>query len=473
MWIFETIGIWDPGCKGIFSGGNGMEDPSYVISVSTGRGCYRHIQIPGNWTLFQLHQEILSAFEFDDDQPHAFFMDNKPWSERHSYYSSELDRKDMRNTDVMLSQLNLHENQHFIYFSDIYGDWFFNCRVVRILNESCPQAKIIRRAGDPPVQYDDKRLFRIPELYDERTLRDLYGVLGISRQGVRLMHTYFDAMARLYGVISLNEAFQIIQMQNQGLLSRAQFYFFCEIVRHEKQNYLLLGRGDIYKNGSVKEGLNRELVRIDLVNSDLTGYRDIVRGHMGKICCILPKHQMLAYGDPLYYEPTAPRRDMLQYLMSKDRINRKKAGTVLEKLQKFSDEKVFSLDQFSQVLKISGFVFDDEDDINEFLCLFSDLQNYSRRDFNFGWMPAELSEIMAREGKETREIVLGPGICNMMEKEDFDLEEFRRDVMKMDFPNEELRESMLGQLDEILQKKVSKKKKSSGKRQGENIISFS
>ena len=72
MWIFETIGIWDPGCKGIFSGGNGMEDPSYVISVSTGRGCYRHIQIPGNWTLFQLHQEILSAFEFDDDQPHAF-----------------------------------------------------------------------------------------------------------------------------------------------------------------------------------------------------------------------------------------------------------------------------------------------------------------------------------------------------------------------------------------------------------------
>lgn len=45
---------------------------SYVISVSYGTGCYRHIQIGANDTLSDLHKAILNAFEFDDDSQHAF-----------------------------------------------------------------------------------------------------------------------------------------------------------------------------------------------------------------------------------------------------------------------------------------------------------------------------------------------------------------------------------------------------------------
>ena len=40
---------------------------SFVISVSLGTGCYRHIQISANATLYKLHQAILKAFEFEDD----------------------------------------------------------------------------------------------------------------------------------------------------------------------------------------------------------------------------------------------------------------------------------------------------------------------------------------------------------------------------------------------------------------------
>ena len=36
---------------------------SYVISVSVGTGCYRHIQISKNATLYKLHEAILDAFE--------------------------------------------------------------------------------------------------------------------------------------------------------------------------------------------------------------------------------------------------------------------------------------------------------------------------------------------------------------------------------------------------------------------------
>ena len=63
---------------------------SFVISVSLGTGCYRHIQISANATLYKLHQAILEAFEFMDDHAHAFFMDNKTWSQYDAYYSMKM-----------------------------------------------------------------------------------------------------------------------------------------------------------------------------------------------------------------------------------------------------------------------------------------------------------------------------------------------------------------------------------------------
>lgn len=45
---------------------------SYVVSVSLGTGCYRHIRIGEQETLDRLHEVILDAFDFDDDHAHAF-----------------------------------------------------------------------------------------------------------------------------------------------------------------------------------------------------------------------------------------------------------------------------------------------------------------------------------------------------------------------------------------------------------------
>ena len=44
-----------------------------ILSVSYGVGCYRHIKISSNATLFELHKIILESFGFDDDHLHAFF----------------------------------------------------------------------------------------------------------------------------------------------------------------------------------------------------------------------------------------------------------------------------------------------------------------------------------------------------------------------------------------------------------------
>lgn len=45
---------------------------SYVISVSAGTGCYRHIQISKTATLHKLHKAIINAFDFEDDHEYAF-----------------------------------------------------------------------------------------------------------------------------------------------------------------------------------------------------------------------------------------------------------------------------------------------------------------------------------------------------------------------------------------------------------------
>ena len=67
---------------------------SYVISVSAGTGCYRHIQISQGATLFRLHRAILAAFDFEDDHAHAFFMDNHCWSRNNAFFSMKMNGRE-------------------------------------------------------------------------------------------------------------------------------------------------------------------------------------------------------------------------------------------------------------------------------------------------------------------------------------------------------------------------------------------
>lgn len=82
---------------------------SYVISVSLGAGCYRHIRIGEQETLDSLHEVILDAFNFDDDHAHAFFLDNRYWSSVRAYYSDYMDDAEEYSSDVTLRQLQLEK----------------------------------------------------------------------------------------------------------------------------------------------------------------------------------------------------------------------------------------------------------------------------------------------------------------------------------------------------------------------------
>lgn len=127
---------------------------SLVISMSAGPGCYRHLKISDQATLEELSAEILEAFDFINDHAHAFFMNNRPWTDEDCYYAEFVDEdSEYRHTcDYTLREVKLHIDQKFVYVFDFGDDWEFHCRVLRILDEHTEAPEIVRSKGAPPDQ---------------------------------------------------------------------------------------------------------------------------------------------------------------------------------------------------------------------------------------------------------------------------------------------------------------------------------
>lgn len=112
-----------------------------------------HIKISGKSTLEELHSAILDAYGFDDDHAHAFFLDNRAWSDG-GYYSRYMEEELNLSCDYTLSRL-LSEKQKFLYIFDFGDEWRFSCHVLRITDEKCGKSEIIKSVGEAPEQYPD------------------------------------------------------------------------------------------------------------------------------------------------------------------------------------------------------------------------------------------------------------------------------------------------------------------------------
>ena len=125
-----------------------------VISVSAGSGCYRHLKISDQTTLEDLGDAILEAFDFINDHAHAFFMNNRPWTEDNCYYAESVDEdNEYRHTcDYTIKKARLHVDQKFVYVFDFGDDWRFRCRVLKILDEQTEFPEVIRSKGEAPCQ---------------------------------------------------------------------------------------------------------------------------------------------------------------------------------------------------------------------------------------------------------------------------------------------------------------------------------
>ncbi len=127
-----------------------------TISISLQKGCYRHLLISDDVSLAMLASYILSAFSFDNDHLHAFFMDDRLWSHFDSYFCEFADEFSRPTTEeTKLWQTDLHEGKKFKFLFDFGDEWVFQCKVLHIENRLIDIPLVIRSVGDAPEQYPE------------------------------------------------------------------------------------------------------------------------------------------------------------------------------------------------------------------------------------------------------------------------------------------------------------------------------
>ena len=384
---------------------------SYVISVSAGTGCYRHIQISKSATLYKLHQAIIRAFDFDDDHAHAFFMDNHYWSEYRAFFSMKMNGDEKLTKSCKLEKLNLSKGSQFKYLFDFGDEWRFQCKVLRELEDTVDIPCVIRSVGESPEQYPDwDEVFR-KEMDDELDDEDeiptreqidvLYEKLPLSKKEIELLHTYMDAAANLYGLISLAKLREIYNDQNKPI-DMETFIQVSALFACENNDYEIIERTDVPSN-TPDEVLEAGEIAADylFVEDPEIALRDLRRQQKGKPYKILPKMEFLRYADSEYYPVTSARTAMLKYLQ-------RRAASLTLSPEDFcaAIQSIIVIDAPMQevvnIVQAEGLVFNKHWDIGEFAALYQNLNNRTHKHSNCGYTPDELFA-MSDKGKRLAE----------------------------------------------------------------------
>jgi len=381
---------------------------SYVISVSAGTGCYRHIQISKSATLYKLHKAIISAFEFEDDHAHAFFMDNHYWSGYAAFFSMKMRGDERLTKSYKLEKLNLTKGDQFKYVFDFGDEWRFQCKVLREVDEQLDIPRVIRSVGESPEQYPqwaDEDLMEKEadddDMLTKEQLEELYAKLPLSETEILSLHRYMDAAARLYGLISLAKLREIYNAQNKPVDTET-FIQVAALRDFNDNDYEIIERADVPSN-TPEELLEAGEIAADylFVDDPETSLRDLRRQQKGKQYKSLPKAEFLKYADPDYYPVTPARTAMLKYL-------RRRASSLSLPVESFCTaiQEIIVIDAPMQevinIVEAEGLVFNKHWDIGEFAALYKDLNNTTHKHANCGHTPNEMFA-MSDRGKKLAE----------------------------------------------------------------------
>lgn len=417
---------------------------SYVVSVSLYTGCYRHIRISAADTLEQLHSATLEAFGFEDDHAHAFFLDNRLWSDMDSYYSEGIEDAERFTGDHVLGDLELRPGKPFKYIFDFGEEWAFQLKVLRVLEEPTDTPQVIRSVGEAPGQYDENEDPCLPELYSPEQLKEHYNALALPTKTVELLHKYFDAFAHLYGILSLRKAMEIYNQQNPPVEERT-FAQFCNIVRHEDHLYAILGSHDLYADIVQEDApLDREIIEVSLLE-DKDSYDEMKAAQDGKPYYIPAKAELLRYEDEFYYEKNASFIAVRDFLRDHMKLPNERANDIADQLQLHASFAEFDIQYIMDDMKRMGLVFEGIEDVKLFMTMFTEMSNNTRMATNRGHKPNERRAISG----PPREIRLGPGIAKAVRRGDMNIDELRKGALQMNFPNKDMMVSYLKELARI------------------------
>lgn len=156
----------------------------------------------------------------------------------------------------------------------------------------------------------------LPEIYKRKQLNDLYREIPLKDTVSRILRKYFKAMKNLYGVITLEKAFEIISSQRPKLVTEKEFLAFAEITRHEPENYFILGADEIYVDVEAESPFKRELIDSLLFYEEIDCYEKLKQFQNGKPFYIPDKNSFLLYEDRLYCEETSEVTELKTFLQN-------------------------------------------------------------------------------------------------------------------------------------------------------------
>ena len=395
---------------------------SYVVSVSAGVGCYRHIQISKSATLYRLHKAIISAFDFEDDHGHAFFMDNKYWSSGAAYFSSEMRNSNGTTKKAKLEKLRLSKGTQFKYIFDFGDEWRFQCKVLREVDEPADIPRVIRRVGDSPEQYpvsdpwdedvgsedeewEDEEWDDEDEPLSREQLEQLYAQIPLQKWEIDRVHKYMDAAANLYGLISLDMLLEIYNSQNRPI-EEAAFFMAVMVINLEENPHVIIGPPDLEQRPPA-EALAVGALAIDylFVDHPSDGIRALRRGQEDKPYKILPKEEFLKYADFDYFPNTPQKKAMMDYLCLRESNLSLSPEVFCCGIQNLSVMDA-PLREVLDITASEGLTFDKHWDIGEFVQLYQNLNNHTHKHVNRGHTPVELTEALdglRQKGKKEAE----------------------------------------------------------------------
>lgn len=382
---------------------------SYVISVSLGTGCYRHIRIGEQETLDRLHEVILDAFDFDDDHAHAFFLDDRYWSSVRAYFSDCMDDAEKCSSDVTLRQLRLEKGDKFKFLFDFGDEWRFQCKVLRRLEERTDIPGVVRTVGEAPAQYRDweeeyeeaRDEGMNPEeesvLLTEEERENLYSSLSIKRETVDEIRKYLKAAASLYGLLPIEELLEIYNSQNPPMdeLSFMQALVAIDMDMRAGDHFLIVDIPGVRfdKNHPAK---CCQVATIALMDDPEQGIRQLSRQQKGKPLKIVPKEAFLKFADETYFPDTPQKAAMLQYLRTATNLRPGEVKDWCADLQQLIVEDC-PLKRILKYFAETEIVDSEKWNSAEFARLIQDLDDHTHKHCNRGHTPAEMREILSKE----------------------------------------------------------------------------
>ena len=152
---------------------------------------YRDIVIKHDQSFFELHQTILTAYEFDSIHQATFFRSNDSWQrgraislEKYDDVEYKVEPLDM--FDTALGSEIKDTEQKFVYVYDFNKNWTFQVQLIGISKEANSKTtypSVSRKEGIGPSQYGIKsilgdRFSDVEEKYDLSALGE-----GFSDEG--------------------------------------------------------------------------------------------------------------------------------------------------------------------------------------------------------------------------------------------------------------------------------------------------